>query len=222
MSMRRHLPRPVSPRTASTNPSATAWPHTFLFLAVELRLILALAPSARPALKRTRPADRRDAPGRHPDAERMAQGMDHLDTAGNPIAGRKTFPTTRARALARRPEIHAAVKHSSWLKMAKIELSVLSNRGLKQHPPDLEALEQETSAWEAERNQQSTKINGKVTTDEVHSTLNRLYPTFEDCQRHVGVTEAPPPRPFRRTGGVSLRLDRCVTHQIGSRSQAAS
>lgn len=80
MSMRRHLPRPASPRTASTNPSATAWPRSFLFLAVELRLILALAPSARPALKRTSPADRRDASGRHLDAERMAQGMDHLDT----------------------------------------------------------------------------------------------------------------------------------------------
>ena len=53
---------------------------------------------------------------------------------------------------------------------------------VNQHRPELETLQEETSAWAAEWNQQDAKINGQVTTDDARIKLQHLYPTLRNCQ----------------------------------------
>jgi len=59
----------------------------------------------------------------------------------------KAFPPARARALARRLEIHYTPKHGSWLNVVEIELSVLTRQCLDRRIPDIESLRQEVRAW---------------------------------------------------------------------------
>ena len=51
--------------------------------------------------------------------------MDHLNTH-KPAALDEAFEPALARSLIERLEIHHTTKHGSWLNMAQIELSVLS------------------------------------------------------------------------------------------------
>jgi DDE superfamily endonuclease len=65
----------------------------------------------------------------YPDAERVLLVMDNLNThtMGSLYAA---FEPAKARALARRLEIHHTPKHGSWLNVAEIELSALTRQYL--------------------------------------------------------------------------------------------
>ena len=87
----------------------------------------------------------------YPKAETVVLVCDNLNTH-TPAALYKAFSPQEARRLARRLEIHYTPKHGSWLNIAEIEMSVLSNQCLKDRIPDIESLKAQVSAWANDRN----------------------------------------------------------------------
>lgn len=63
--------------------------------------------------------------------------------------------------------------------MAEIELSVLSRQCLERRIADKETLENETAAWERERNAKGATVNWRFTTADARIKLKRLYPSVE-------------------------------------------
>ena len=64
----------------------------------------------------------------------------------------ETFPPAEARRIVKRLEFHHTPKHGSWLNMAEIEFSVLARACLKGRNADEDALQEDISAYETERN----------------------------------------------------------------------
>src|SRR6266508_2270213 len=64
----------------------------------------------------------------------------------------EAFEPAEAKRLADRLELHYTPKHGSWLNMAEIELSVLSEQCLDRRLADRLTLEREVAAWQAARN----------------------------------------------------------------------
>jgi hypothetical protein len=60
--------------------------------------------------------------------------------------------------------------------MVEIELSVL----VRQCLPDMDILECEVEAWEAERNDSEAYVDWRFTTPEARKKLRRLYPSIDD------------------------------------------
>lgn len=105
--------------------------------------------------------------------------MDNLNTH-TPAAFYEVFPPAEARCLARKLEVHYTPKHSSWLNMAEIELSVLSRQCLDRRIGSLAELEREVAAWQARRNANAVGITWRFTTADARIKLKRLYPSIPD------------------------------------------
>jgi len=89
----------------------------------------------------------------YPYAERIVLVMDNLNTH-TPAALYEAFAPSEARRILERLEIHYTPKHSSWLNMAEIELSVLARQCLGNRCiPDQETLAEEVGAWESNATQ---------------------------------------------------------------------
>ena len=88
---------------------------------------------------------------RYPQAERVVLVMDDLNTHGIESLY-ATFAPANARRLAEWLEIHYTPKHGSWLNMAEIELSALCRQCHNRRIPDLQRMQHEITAWEADRN----------------------------------------------------------------------
>ena len=114
----------------------------------------------------------------YPDAEKIVLVMDNLNTH-KPASLYKAFAPEEARRILDRLEIHFTPKHGSWLDMAEIELSVLSNQCLDRRIPDKETLIREVAAWEKERNQGECKVNWQFTAKNARIKLKRLYPSIQ-------------------------------------------
>jgi DDE superfamily endonuclease len=112
---------------------------------------------------------------RYPDAIKVRLVMDNLNTH-NVASLYQAFPPEEARRLAERLEIHYTPKHGSWLNVAEIELSVLQTQCLNRRIADQETLRKEVAAWEADRNNRSSKTQWRFTTAEARIKLKRLYP----------------------------------------------
>jgi hypothetical protein len=113
-----------------------------------------------------------------PNAEKVILVCDNLNT--HTIASLyKAFPPARARALAKRLEIHYTPKHGSWLNVAEIELSVLTRQCLDRRIPDIESLRQETQAWYQQRNKVQKGVDWRFTTADARIRLKRLYPQMQ-------------------------------------------
>ena len=113
----------------------------------------------------------------YPDAEIVTVVCDNLNT--HTIASLyEAFEPAQARRLARRLELHYTPKHGSWLNIAEIELSVLSQQCLDKRIPDIETLRVETKAWEQARNENQKAVDWRFTTDDARIKLKRLYPQF--------------------------------------------
>lgn len=93
----------------------------------------------------------------------------------------EAFEPREARRLAERLEIHYTPKHGSWLNIAEIELSVLTNQCLKRRIPDLQTLKHKTKAWERDRNSRQKSVDWQFTTDDARIKLKRLYPQVKYC-----------------------------------------
>lgn len=114
----------------------------------------------------------------YPNAEKIVVVMDNLNTH-SPTSFYETFPPEEARRLVERFEFHYTPKHGSWLNMAEIEFSALARQCLKQRIPNTECLNREVHAWAKYRNQKSTSINWRFTTEDARIKLKRLYPQIE-------------------------------------------
>ena len=115
---------------------------------------------------------------RYPNAVKVRLVMDNLNT--HSIASLyEAFDPMEARRLAERLDIHYTPKHGSWLNMAEIELSVLSQQCLDRRIPDRETLVQEVAAWEKARSQGKCKVNWQFTTEDARIKLTRLYPSIQ-------------------------------------------
>lgn len=114
----------------------------------------------------------------YPDAEKIVLVMDNLNTH-KPASLYKAFPAAEARRIARRLEIHFTPKHGSWLNMAEIELNVMTRQCLSRRVDDITKLRTELQAWEAKRNENSSKITWQFTADSARIKLASLYPKFD-------------------------------------------
>ena len=88
----------------------------------------------------------------------------------------KAFPAAKARALARRLEMHYTPKHGSWLNIAEISISILSKQCINRRIPDIDILNTEIVAWETEYNSKIKSINWQFTTEDARIKLRKLYP----------------------------------------------
>lgn len=110
----------------------------------------------------------------HADVIRVVQ--DNLNTH-TPAALYETFPPAEAKCILDRLEFHYTPKHSSWLNMVEIELSVLSGQCLDRYIPSETILQREIAAWEKPRNEQHATVDWRFTTADARTKLKRLYPT---------------------------------------------
>lgn len=63
--------------------------------------------------------------------------------------------------------------------MAEIELNVMTRQCLSRRISTIELLQQELAAWEAEHNQEQTKIKWHFQTGDARNKLISLYPLIE-------------------------------------------
>lgn len=112
-----------------------------------------------------------------PDARRIKLVCDNLNT--HHVASLyEAFPAAEACRIARKLEIHYTPRNGSWLNVAEIELSVLSEQCLARRIGDAAALDAELDAWQRRRNAEAGKVTWQFTTDDARVKLRRLYPTF--------------------------------------------
>jgi hypothetical protein len=112
-----------------------------------------------------------------PHATTIVVVRDQLNTHG-PDALYEAFAAEEAQRILARLEFHYTPKHGSWLSMAEIELSVLSQQCLSRRIPDKCTLEREVGAWEAERNGTLATVDWRFTTADARIKLKRLYPSI--------------------------------------------
>ena len=120
------------------------------------------------------------------DKERIVLVMD------NPVSGTgqalnthhpaslyEAFEPAEARRIAQRLEIHYTPKHGSWLNIAEIELGVLARQCLDRRIPNQRVLEQETGAWQKQRNREAIRVDWRFTTGDARIKLKSLYPSIQ-------------------------------------------
>jgi hypothetical protein len=112
-----------------------------------------------------------------PHARKIKLVCDNLNT--HHVASLyEAFEPEEARRIARKLEIHYTPRNGSWLNVAEVELSVLSEQCLDRRIGDAAALDRELAAWERRRNQEAGKVKWQFTTADARVKLRRLYPTF--------------------------------------------
>lgn len=114
--------------------------------------------------------------GLFPEAAHIHLVLDNLNTH-TPAALYQTFPPQEALRILSKLEFHYTPKHGSWLNMVELEFSVLSRQCLERRIPSITELQQETEAWEQERNQNRATVNWRFSTVDARTRFERLYPT---------------------------------------------
>ena len=112
----------------------------------------------------------------YPLAEKVVLVMDNLNT--HAISSLyETFRPEEAFRLAQKLEIHFTPKHGSWLNIAELELSALSNQCLgTRRIPSIDLLNSELLAWHSHRNSKQKGVDWHFTADDARIKLKRLYP----------------------------------------------
>lgn len=113
----------------------------------------------------------------YPQAEVITLVLDNLNTHTT-ASLYEAFAPEEARRIAQRLELHHTPKHGSWLNMAEIELSVLSQQCLDRRIPDKAILEREVAAWVVERNQSGATVDWRFTNGDARIKLKKLYPSM--------------------------------------------
>jgi hypothetical protein len=114
-----------------------------------------------------------------PAAEKIRVVLDNLNTH-SPAAFYERFPPEQARRITRKLEFHYTPEHSSWLNMAEVEISVLTEQYLDRRLGTQEIVISEVGAWEAERNAARATIDWRFTIPNARDKLRKLYPVREE------------------------------------------
>jgi len=111
----------------------------------------------------------------HPEAIQIRLVMDNLNT--HTLASLyERFTPVEARRITEKLDIHYTPKHGSWLNVAEIELSVLSQQCLAERIPDIGSVKKAVTAWKNERNQKTKKVDWQFKTEDARIKLKRLCP----------------------------------------------
>lgn len=115
---------------------------------------------------------------RYEAAERITLICDNLNT--HKLSSLyATFEPAEALRIAKRLEIVHTPVHGSWLDIAEIELSVLTNQCMDRRMATRELIAREAAAWEDTRNATQKAVHWQFTTDDARVKLHRLYPKIE-------------------------------------------
>jgi hypothetical protein len=114
-----------------------------------------------------------------PQAEKIRGVLDNLNTH-SPAAFYEAFPPDQARRLTKKLEFHYTPEHSSWLNMAEVEISVLTEQCLDRRLGSLVIVVKEVGAWEAERNAARATIDWRFTIPNARDKLKKLYPVRDE------------------------------------------
>jgi hypothetical protein len=115
----------------------------------------------------------------YPQARKVKLVCDNLNT--HHVASLyEAFPAPEAHRLARRLEIYHTPRNGSWLNVAEIELSVLSEPGLDRRIPTVAELKHAIEAWQTDRNRTASKVIWHFSTRHARVKLKHLYPVFEE------------------------------------------
>ncbi len=114
----------------------------------------------------------------YPDKEKIILVMDNLNTHALSSLYKRYTPQ-KARALAKRLEIHYTPKHGSWLNIAEIELNAMTRQCLARRIDTLEHLQQQLSIWEHQRNENQRTVTWQFTAADARVKLISLYPQLE-------------------------------------------
>lgn len=114
---------------------------------------------------------------RYPQAKKITVVQDNLNTHVK-ASLYKAFTPAEARRILDKLEFHYTPKHGSWLNMAEIELSVLNRQCLDRRISNKDILIEEVAAWEQRRNQNSSPVDWRFTTEDARIKLKRLYPSI--------------------------------------------
>lgn len=71
----------------------------------------------------------------------------------------EAFEPAEAKRIADKLEIHYTPKHSSWLNMAEIEMSLMGHQCLAERMGSIQCLESEALAWAEKRNAKQAKVD---------------------------------------------------------------
>jgi hypothetical protein len=113
-----------------------------------------------------------------PGAKKVRVVLDNLNTH-TPASLYERYRPEKARHLVQKLEFHYTPKHSSWLNMAEVEISVLTGQCLDRRIASRETLESEITAWEIERNERKATIDWRFTIPSARDKLKRLYPVYD-------------------------------------------
>jgi hypothetical protein len=114
-----------------------------------------------------------------PEAKKIRVVLDNLNTH-TPASLYERYPPEKARHLVQKLEFHHTPKHSSWLNMAEVEISVLTGQCVDRRIGNRAILVNEVAAWEAERNDCKATIDWRFTIPNARDKLKRLYPAHDD------------------------------------------
>jgi hypothetical protein len=118
--------------------------------------------------------------GPYRDAEKIVLVMDNLNTH-SPASLYEAFPPVEARRLIEKLEIHHTPKHGSWLDIAEIQLSILSQQCLDRRIGSFDELQLILEAWQKQHETQKHKIDWRFKTEDARIKLRRLYPALSVC-----------------------------------------
>jgi hypothetical protein len=110
-----------------------------------------------------------------PDVSKIILVCDNLNThtIGALYA---TFSPQDALKLAKRLEIHHTPKHGSWLNIAEIELSAITQQCLNRRIGQIDLLKHEIEIWQNKRNGDQKSVNWQFTSQDARVKLHQLYP----------------------------------------------
>lgn len=116
----------------------------------------------------------------YPEAEMIDVVLDNLNTHHYHSLV-EFFGKTEADRIMARLQFHFTPAHASWLNMAEIELSVMSQQCLSRRLPDEWTLAMELLAWEQLSNAMGRKINWSFTVDDAKRAFAEYYSVFLGC-----------------------------------------
>lgn len=117
--------------------------------------------------------------GRYAACRKVILVCDNLNTHTKG-AFYEAFEPERARQLVRRIEFHHTPKHGSWLNIAENELSSLTRQCVAgRRFGDVEALQDETSAWSTDVNSTQRGVDWQMKLDDARCKLKSIYPKIK-------------------------------------------